>query len=92
MSWRLAPALVTLRDEINKRFPNRSTISDGTIGDAAHASRDSDHNPWVIDTDGVGVVTAIDITEDDATTVPEIADLIVNPDPAQGCQGEVHHS
>lgn len=30
------------------------------VGDAAHRTRDSDHNPWV---DG-GVVTAFDITDD----------------------------
>jgi hypothetical protein len=43
--------------------PSRSKASDGTIGDAAHRTRDSDHNPWVTD-GGVGVVTAMDITHD----------------------------
>lgn len=64
--WRLARALEQLRDEVNDRFPNRSKRSDGTIGDAAHATRDSDHNPWVSDGTGIGVVTAIDITHDPA--------------------------
>ena len=45
--------------------PLRSKRSDGSIGDAAHASRDSDHNPWV-EAGGQGIVTAIDITNDPA--------------------------
>lgn len=61
--WREAKALVTLRNQVNAMAPRRSKASDGTIGDAAHQSRDSDHNPWVID-DGEGVVTALDITND----------------------------
>lgn len=64
MSWRVARALDVLLGEINDVAPNRSTISDGSIGDAAHASRDSDHNPWVIDSDGQGVVRARDFTDD----------------------------
>lgn len=80
MSWptnpRPAKALTALRAEVDARFPHRSKASDGLLGDAAHATRDSDHNPWVRD-GSVGVVTAIDITEDSAPGVPEIADLIV---------------
>ncbi len=63
MSWRLAKSLQTLLRQVNEAAPGRSKISDGTIGDAAHASRDSDHNPWVREV-GVGVVTALDITHD----------------------------
>lgn len=61
MSWRTARALDALRAGVNAKWPNRSKASDGTIGDAAHASRSSDHNPWVI-VGGQGVVRAIDIT------------------------------
>lgn len=61
MAWRTAHAIDTLRNEVNLRWPSRSKVSDGTIGDAAHASRNSDHNPWVT-VAGVGVVRAIDIT------------------------------
>lgn len=63
--WRVAASLVALRDQINAAWPGRSTTSDGTIGDAAHQSRDSDHNPWVRD-GSIGVVTALDVTHDPA--------------------------
>ena len=57
MSWHLAPALVQLRAEVNARWPKRSKRSDGTIGDAAHSARRSDHNP-----NSRRSVNAIDIT------------------------------
>lgn len=76
MTYRRAKALDKLVTEVNLRFPGRSKVSDGWIGDPAHATRNSDHNPWVKD-GAVGVVTAEDITEDDAPGVPEIADFIV---------------
>ena len=63
MAWRVAKSLLRLREQINELAPNRSKASDGTIGDAAHASRKSDHNPWVKD-GSIGVVTAMDITND----------------------------
>lgn len=58
--WRLARSLVTLLGQINRRWPNRPTHADGTIGDAAHQARVSDHNP-----NSHGVVTALDITAGD---------------------------
>lgn len=63
MSWRLAKSLLTLRDQINAKWPGRSKASDGTVGDLAHASRKSDHNPLN------GVVHALDITHDPANGV-----------------------
>lgn len=59
MAWQLVPAAVTLREQVNKRWPNRDKASDGSIGDAAHAARVSDHNP-----DAHGWVHAIDIDKD----------------------------
>lgn len=67
--WRLARALTVLRSQINNKWPNRSKESDGTIGDAKHASRSSDHNPWVHDSNGQPVVHAMDITHDPANGV-----------------------
>ena len=61
MAWRLARSLAVLRDQINQLSPNRSKVSDGTIGNAEHSARASDHNP-----DSSGVVRAMDITHDPA--------------------------
>jgi hypothetical protein len=63
MTWRVARCLDTLLSQVNAAAPLRSKISDGSIGDAKHATRSSDHNPWVRDR-GVGVVTARDFTHD----------------------------
>lgn len=66
MAWRLAQSLDTLRDELNARWPDRDKSSDGGIGDKAHAAQGSasDHNPWIIDNVGRGVVRAYDIDVD----------------------------
>lgn len=64
-SWRDARSLDVLLDEVNASAPLRSKVSDGSIGDAAHASRDSDHNPWV-QFGGQGIVRARDFTHDPA--------------------------
>ena len=63
MTWKLSPALVRLRDELNAAYPKRSKASDGSIGDTAHSARKSDHNP-----DSAGWVRAIDVTEWDPGT------------------------
>jgi hypothetical protein len=77
MDWRLAKSLTQLRDQVNKAWPKRNKSYDGTIGDAAHASRTSDHNPYVFDSKGQPVVRAFDITHD----------------PASGCDaGAIAHS
>lgn len=61
MKWRLAESLIQLRKEVNDKWPQRSKVSDGTIGNAEHSARTSDHNP-----DDDGVVKAMDITHDPA--------------------------
>lgn len=63
MTWRVAKSLDALRDQVDILAPARSIISDGSIGDADHQTRTSDHNPWVPPPLG-GVVTARDITHD----------------------------
>lgn len=67
MSWYLNPGLVDLRNEINSAYPNRAKISDGSVGDLAHAARVSDHNPDRTPPN-VGEVRAIDVTQWDPGT------------------------
>lgn len=76
---RLAASLLTLRNQIDERWPLRSKASDGWIGDARHAARKSDHNP-----NAAGVVCALDITHDpahglDATWLAERLRLARDP-------------
>lgn len=63
MAWRVASSLEKLLSQLNERFPGRNKDSDGGIGNAEHATRSSDHNPWVKD-GKIGVVTARDFTHD----------------------------
>lgn len=71
--WHLALSLVALRTEIDRRWPNRDKTSDGSIGDASHAARKSDHNP---DWDAGGVVRAIDVDKD-GINVQDLLDAVV---------------
>ena len=66
MTWRVAESLLELREEIDAFAPDRSTEFDGTIGDEEHAGRKSDHNPSIKDSNGTGVVRALDVTHDPA--------------------------
>jgi len=74
MTWRVANSLITLRNQVNAQWPVRRKENDGTIGDANHSARLSDHNP-----DDYGVVRAIDITHDPANGLDsrKLADLIL---------------
>jgi hypothetical protein len=56
---RQAHSLDVLLAEVNKLAPHRSKASDGGLGDQAHASRVSDHNP-----NAAGVWRARDVTHD----------------------------
>jgi len=55
---KLVAAGVTLRKQVDRRWPGRDKRSDGWIGDRAHSQRKSDHNP-----DKDGWVHALDIDE-----------------------------
>lgn len=64
---RLCAAGITLRDQVNKKWPDRDKASDGWVGDSRHQAnqgwgtngKGSYHNP-----DSNGIVHAIDIDED----------------------------
>lgn len=68
-SWFLVPCLVFLRDEFNRLAPDRDKGADGSIGDQAHTTRTSDHNPRPD-----GAVLALDID----STGPWPADYDLN--------------
>jgi hypothetical protein len=59
MTWRTARSLDTAVNQLNQLAPHRSKISDGSIGDTTHSSRESDHNP-----DEYDIVRARDYTHD----------------------------
>jgi hypothetical protein len=70
VSWILVPCLATLRSEVNRLAPHRDKASDGSIGDAAHSTSSSDHNPDETgntpyeDADSRNEVHAIDVDKD----------------------------
>lgn len=69
--WLLAPALDAFFDELNKKYPKRDKKSDGSIGNAEHAARQSDHNP-----DSDGMVHAIDVDVDGIPSAEIVAYLV----------------
>lgn len=74
MAWYVARSLNVLLDQLNAKAPHRSKVSDGSIGDAAHSARESDHNPT-----STGQVCARDFTNDPAGGLPGqwLADALV---------------
>ena len=73
-TWRVAEPLKVLKSEIDARYPDRMTLLDGTIGDAAHQSRPSAHNK-----DAGGVVRARDFDARDKSgkIIPGFAQTIL---------------
>lgn len=59
--WRLANSIKALLAQVNEVAPHRRKDSDGGIGNAEHAARNSDHNPYIV-VRGEGVVRAFDFT------------------------------
>jgi galactitol-specific phosphotransferase system IIB component len=68
--WVLVPPLADLRTQLNAVAPNRDKRSDGTIGNQAHASGTSSHNPDKTgrpehrDGDAANEVRAVDLDKD----------------------------
>lgn len=78
-NWKVAGSLDQLLAQLNEFAPQRSKASDGSIGDAAHASRESDHNPHFY-LAGQRYVTARDFTHDpslDGLNCHELAAALV---------------
>ena len=70
--WKVAPSLARLLVQVDEEWPVRHA-ADGTLGNAAHSNRLSDHNP-----DLLGIVRAGDVgevTEDDAFALAEAVRL-----------------
>ncbi|MFC3504794.1 hypothetical protein ACFOOK_28035 [Micromonospora krabiensis] len=64
MSWVVAPNIKALFASVNKLAPGRDKASDGTVGDLAHQSGTSGHNPD--DTPGVSAERT------DPDSIPEV--------------------
>jgi hypothetical protein len=45
MKPKLSKSVIQFREQADDAYPDRNRTSDGTIGDARHATKKSDHNP-----------------------------------------------
>lgn len=89
---RQARSLDVMLAEINKHAPNRSTASDGGIGDPAHAARVSKHNPG-----DDGVWEAYDVTDSperglDGSDLAHRAAALLGKHPAMMAGAHVIHN
>lgn len=71
---RLAHSLRVLVGDVERAFPHRLHASDGWIGDEAHSSRQSDHNP-----DSNGIVHAVDLTAARMRPIVIVAAAVLHP-------------
>lgn len=88
MAWVLTDGLNNLREQVNRRWPDRDKKSDGSIGDFAHSLGSSGHNPddtagskpaWSGDPDSKREVRAWDMDNDlreEGTDAQQIVDHI----------------
>lgn len=75
MAWRPARSLEILKSQLDEAYPGWLFL--GFLGDAAHASVPSDHNP-----NAAGVVTALDIGPGGGLAIHELANrLAASPHP-----------
>ena len=79
--WKLAPSLVQLVKDVDAKYPKRDKSWDGSIGDASHAARASEHNPDH-DSDPMpeGYVSAVDITKDSAEMAKFLLSELIGDD------------
>jgi hypothetical protein len=71
VTWSAAPSIEALQRDLDTAYPNR-TRPDWIIGDPAHSSRVSDHNP-----DSQGMVHAIDIRLGGGLDVREVLNSVI---------------
>lgn len=71
MAWRPAQSLVVLKSQLDAAYPGWLFL--GFIGDAAHASVPSDHNP-----NAAGVVCALDIGPGGGLAIHELANNLLS--------------
>jgi len=57
MKPKLSKSVIQFREQADDAYPNRDRSSDGTLGDARHSTKKSDHNPCV----RTGYVRAFDL-------------------------------
>jgi hypothetical protein len=82
MQPRLCKAGQQLRLQVDDSYPDRDRASDGSIGDARHSARPSDHNPdWKNAVEGIAYVRAIDLDRDlfgkaKPDLMPDLADQL----------------
>ena len=84
VSWFVPPSIKKLLGEVDVRWPGRDKSSDGTIGDYAHSTSKSEHNPvghqYGPEFGTEGAVHAVDITADNPELVAAVMDGAVGDD------------